>query len=586
MSNLKKSPLLIVLLIGSVSLALLIAQGLSFGPLHTDVEVSLVWIDAYGFQGFMDHYLDFNQRHLLAAPRNALGYTLFGHNMLPYHLILQGSRVLEGAFLAGVVFQLTRRKWLAVAAGLALTFTPIRVAESFQSIGWGIETTLVMLLASTYTYILSLKAEKRGTARWLYWLSFALYAISILNYESGIPWIGVNIVAGWFVLDTVPWQERVRRLILHAIPFLLLGAALAYLVVVVFSPWDRLAPTQFGSYPLRILNWIGASLAFPALLAQTLEIIVHDGYVAWLVVGSVVGGALLWFIGRWMPPEDESEDRFGRDVLRLIVLALVMIACAVLVGASNPTTRYSYQDRITFSRAAGVMLLYVMLLAGAVYLLRRFTANRARLWEGVALVLIGVVVVGPGFAIVQAYRSEGEAAYTEVEHVAEAVLDVRCLFYRPLHIVIVTDPDWVVSRTPDAHDVIIRQAQILIDEAQGDVTIDILKTGNTGYEDDFIPAPGTCELDFASGLCLDADGIRSSRWASPQLVSNEDIVLLHYANDGTMTLLREIDMQDLAGYNIGTSEPGVLTTLRTNESRLALPFDEMPVPLTSSCPGN
>jgi hypothetical protein len=415
MKYLKHFPLVIVLLIGLVALAFLLVQGLSFGPLHTDIEVSLVWIEAYGIDGFMSHYLEFNQRHLLAAPRNALVYAAFGHNMIPYHLILQGSRILEGAFLAGIVYQLVRRKWLAVVAGLALAFTPIRVAESFQSIGWGIETTLALLLLSTYVYILSLKSDHRTTARWLYWGAFAAYAVSILSYEAGIPWMVVNVVAGWFALESVPWRQRARRLAL--------GVFIAFLVVFVFDAWAGLAPTEFGSYPQRVLNWFGTSLAFPALLVQKLQIAIHDGYTVWLIAGSVVSAALLWLAGRWLSLDEDTDTPFTPDAIRLIVLSLLMIACAVLVGSSNPATRYSYQDRITSGRAAGVMLLVVVLLASAFSLLRR-VLSRVRLpWQLVAVVAAGLVIVGPGLAAVLVARTEAEAAYAEVEQVAAAVFE-------------------------------------------------------------------------------------------------------------------------------------------------------------------
>ena len=130
---LRRSPVVLVLLFGLVTIAVLVIRGLNFGPLHTDIEVSLVWIDTYGIWGFIEQYIEFNQRHILAAPRNAFAYWAFGEHMLPYHLIFQTSRVFEGVFLASIVHQLTRRRMLAISAGLALSLTPIRLGALYQT---------------------------------------------------------------------------------------------------------------------------------------------------------------------------------------------------------------------------------------------------------------------------------------------------------------------------------------------------------------------------------------------------------------------------------------------------------------------
>jgi hypothetical protein len=195
----RRSPLFMVALIGTAILFILVIRGLDFGPLHTDVEVLIVWAKAYGFWGFIERFHEFNQRHVLAGPATALVSVLFGHNMFPLNFLIALSRVLEGAFLAGIIAQAFDRKALAVAAGLALTVSPVRLAEFYQSIYWVIETTLVMLLASSYAYVLSLKAEQPYLKwRW-YALSFGLYAVSVLIYEAGSPWIGVNLVLGWYL---------------------------------------------------------------------------------------------------------------------------------------------------------------------------------------------------------------------------------------------------------------------------------------------------------------------------------------------------------------------------------------------------
>ncbi len=584
MTHLRRSPALLVLLFGLVTMTVLVIRGLNFGPLHTDIEVFLVWIDAYGIRGYIDHYLEFNQRHILAAPRNALVYWAFRDSMLPYHLIFQASRVLEGVFMAGIVHQLTRRRLLAVSAGLALSLTPIRLGALYQTISWGIEATLVMLLASTYFYLLSLQSEQPKTRWSLYGASFLCYAVSVFTYESGIPWAGVTALAGWFMLTGIPWQKRAKRIVLESLPFILTGVSVIILVVFVFDPWNDLAPNATDSLPVRVVNLMGSAVTFPDLYLDRLGVALNDGYGVWMLVGVLILGAVsLGVGGRWLQDTARQNDEsFLYDFAKLMLLGIAMLFSSILVGASNPDMRFAYQDRITFGRSAGISLLYVTLIFGAARVLNRGLHVRVLAWQTLAMLLTGLILIGPGFTWVIIYREEAQATYEEIDTIAEAVLDVRCLFYRPLHMVIVTEPDWVGSRFPDAADLVIRQTQRALTAAQGDVTIDILRTGNEGYEDDYLPPAGTCELNFPSGLCLEENGVRSSRWAIVPWVPNEDIVIVKYANDGTMSLLPEITVADLGTYNIATAGPAVL---KTDPERLLLPFDQMPVPLSGHCPG-
>ena len=128
-AGIRRSPTWIVLLIGIVLLLALLARGLNIGPLHTDVIIQRAWFREVGAAGFPQRMFDSNQRHVLYGPWYALMFTLFGENDLAFNLVYLGSRVLEGVFMAGLVYQLTQRRALAVSAGLALMVTLIRVRE-------------------------------------------------------------------------------------------------------------------------------------------------------------------------------------------------------------------------------------------------------------------------------------------------------------------------------------------------------------------------------------------------------------------------------------------------------------------------
>jgi hypothetical protein len=582
LATVRNSPLLIVLIIGSVVLAVLLLRGLDFGPLHTDLEVMTVWAETYNFSEFVEKYHELNQRHLLGGPRNALAIKLFGTNMLPYNTIFAISRVLEGALLAGILYQvLKKHRLFALCAGLALTLSPVRLPQFYQSIYWGIETTLVLTLAAIYAYIMSLQqTQPRLRWRW-YGLSFVLYALAVLSYEANIPWLGVQFLLGWYLLTDLPWRQRFSRLAKEALPFGVLAIVIVFLVLFVFEPWNDLAPSSSNTLPARIIEQLSTAVSFPLLYIDRLRVSVHEGYAGLVVLLALFGGAAIWGVSIWFAQEEEHAESFWSDVGKLLLLAGVMVFAATLVGTSNPDTREAYRNRITFGRSVGIAVMYTTLVFGAAYAVRRVLGTWHIDWRSVGALAMGVGLIGPGFAFMLVYQSIGQSTEAEIDNLKSAVIDVRCLFRRPLYMVIVTEPDWVGARIPDANDWILRETQRALNDAQADVTIDILKAGNAGHEDDFIPVEGTCDLDFASGMCLNEDSVRASRWAMGEIVANEDIVVVYYANDGTLTLAREIDIRDLDDYNIATAGPNILTT---NEERFVLPVDQMPVPLSGHCP--
>src|SRR5258708_4038979 len=134
--TIRRSPTWIVLLIGTALLLLLLARGLNIGPLHTDVIIQRAWFHEVGVAGFPQRMFDSNQRHMLYGPLYALLYAAFGENDLAYNLVYQGSRILEGVFMAGLVFQLTRPRTLPECAGLALLVAGILARGRDHCLHW------------------------------------------------------------------------------------------------------------------------------------------------------------------------------------------------------------------------------------------------------------------------------------------------------------------------------------------------------------------------------------------------------------------------------------------------------------------
>ncbi len=628
---LKRSPALTVLIIGGVLLGILVLRGLDIGPLHTDIIIQRAWFKQVGVAGFPQRMFDSNERHVLYGWVYAGMYAIFGENDLPYHLVYQVSRLLEGVFMAGLVFQLSRRRSLAICAGLALMLTVIRVRELYQEVNWFIEPTLALLVASSYCYVLSLRVSR--WRRLLYTLSVVLYLVSILEYESGIPWIGVNLLIGWLVLNDRPWRARLWQSFRDALPGLLLGAAYTIIVLYGFKPPTTIAPDTIPFAPLRILQQTATLVTFPALLLNTLHLTGSDGYYA--LIGMFAGIAVLAVIvvktplsPSPFPPRKRGErgesrvDQSALEVprpsaagdtphpptpsptrregesemlnnpgspsrtprmasasrgevplfLSLAVLALAMVVSSVIIGTTSKMGD-EITDRITFGRSAGIMLFYVTLIFGLCSLLR------TRWRDMLAVGIVAGFLIGPGFAWMWIYQDYAHESRNEIARMTTAVLQVHRLVYSPVYFVILTDPTWVLSRMNDASDVVVHEVQQNVWSAGGSASIDILKTG--AYPETYENIPGTCtniDQQASAGVCLDSDsiGVHPSRWAFQAIHPYADVVVVHYDDRaGTMAIIPGVRVADLPGYNLTTAGP---QELRTDPARVAVPISGINAP--------
>jgi hypothetical protein len=560
LSLLKRSALATVLIVTSVFLLILLLRGMNFGPLQTDIIIIRAWFDEVGVGGFAKRYFDVNQRHLLVGPIVSAMYTVFGKQDAPYNFILLASRMLQGVFLAGVVFQLTRRWLFAVCAGLILAFSVIRVAELYQEINWFIEPTLCLLLASSYTYLLSFRAS----SHWAVWLwrglSVILYAISVLTYEAGLPWIAVNVYLGWFAREEVPPRKRLWLSLRDALPAILIGGVVGSLVLFVFAPWKTLAPGSSGLLS-RFLQRIASGLNLLSLYWNALSTLLHNGYGLLLLVSVVVSGALLALMARG----ERNESTARKDYRVALGMGLVMFIASLLVGVSSGGIVHAYVDRITFGRIAGVSLIY----AALIFLV--FDYLRIESKQAVAAAIIGVLLVAPGAAWLWAYQDYAQAATAETEHLTDVILQNRAsLGPSPLYLVIVTSPDWSPAHFVDVSDVIVHGVQQNLWRRGGDAIVDILHTGANA--DEYATHPGTCDTlsgEASAGLCLLPDAVHTSRWASGPTHALNEVVIVRYDHvRATLTPLKSIRLDDLIGYNIASAGP---TILETSPTRLVIP---------------
>ncbi len=554
----RESPVLLLFVVALAALAILLLRDLDFGHLQTDVIIMRAWMREVGVEGFTQRYLDVNQRHLLVGPLYTLAYQLFGENNLPYNVIFVGSRLLQGVFLGGIVFELTRRRLLAISAGLALMFTIIRLPELFQGINWYIEPTLTLLLASSYVYLLSLREGRFRAGR--YALAVALYVISSLIYEAGMPWIAVNALLGYLRREGSPSRKRLWLAIRDALLPLGFAVVLALLILFVFEPWSTLQPDVSASLGRRLVDSASTLLTFPLQYVNMALVTLRDGYALPMVLCAVVAAISVWLSGRGSTAVHEDPKR---DYARLWLVALAMFAASLLVGVSSGGISPTYLDRITFGRAAGISLFWVTLVF-AVF-------DVVRIGEKGAAVAVAVIFAGGGFAWMLTYQDYAHAAFREIDRIERGILALRPMIYSPVHFVVVTDDDWVGARFVDASDVIVHEVQQRLWADGADATLDILHTA--AYPEEYATLPGTCDTvsgEYSAGMCFDAETVHTSRWAFGTTHPLEDLVLVRYDDDaGQFSVVDRLTMDELGAYNIVSVGA---TQLQTNPARLAVPL--------------
>src|SRR5437016_4518841 len=202
-----------------------------------------------------------------------LDYLLWGMNPLGYHL----TNLLLHAANAAVFFFVVR--WLlarvlpspsehgyalAVSSGVAaLVFAihPLRV----ESVAWATERRDVLsglfYLVAILLYLRACEGGARG--RGWYWLSVAAFVGALLSKS-----MVVNLPVVLLILDVYPlrrlggavgwWSERARRVYVEKIPFVLLAASAAYVVVLlpvlgIFQSGPQIAADRY-TY-LASLGW-------------------------------------------------------------------------------------------------------------------------------------------------------------------------------------------------------------------------------------------------------------------------------------------------------------------------------------------
>jgi hypothetical protein len=387
------------------------------------------------------------------------------------------------------------------------------------------------------------------------------YAVTVLIYEAGLPWIAIFFILGWLVRENIPLRTRFLYSLRDILLFAVWGVGVAVFVLVILDPWTGLKPYT-SSFIELLLRHLATLVTFPLLYLDDLRLILRDGYGLLLGVFALIGAVIMLGLARVVPRKEISPG--WRDFVNLGLLGAAILLFSVLVGASTQGASTAYLDRMTFGRSAGIAIVYMTALFAAL------EWSGIRWQRQIAVVIIGVLMVGVGFTRFWMLQDYAHYSLAEVERLTTAALKVRPLLASPLHLIVVTEPDWPVSRFADTSDLLIHEVQQNLWQMGGDATLDMLHTG--AYEDVYATFPGTCDtlsgVD-SSGICLNEDVVHSSRWAFGKKHPYADIVLVRYDHRaGEMTLLPAIPLTDLTDYNVTTAGA---TVLQSSVERMLVP---------------
>ena len=264
--------------------------------------------------------LNYDARHPSAAP--FLFWNLFLHlanTLLVFLLVrmLSGGSVRVAAFTAAV-----------------FALHPMHV----ESVAWISERKDVLY---AFFFLLSLMAYWRHlvtSKATLYWLSFFLFACSVLSKPAAIVLPLVMIL-----LDVYAGRKMTLRLLAGKIPFLLVAVAMGVVTLMVQS---EKAIAGLETYPL----WLRPLFASTALVSYLVRFVIpyplsafhpypHAASPGWLVYASplllLIAAALFWRLRR------NRVVLFGG---LFFVVNLVLVLQVVAIGNTLTAERYTYMS--------------------------------------------------------------------------------------------------------------------------------------------------------------------------------------------------------------------------------------------------
>ncbi len=248
--------------------------------------------------------------HLALRPLNiftfALSYVLAPDSFFGWNFLLNLSFVTKATAMAGIVWWLTRQRWLAVVAGLLLMLYPADTMQmSLRAVH--INFAVALTLLACLFVLIATEARTEATRGVLALQAFGFFLTGSLMYEAGLFLAPLPALLWWARYGFV---DGVRRLPGAWVPILFWAAAIvvavAYLLIVGRTPGiyqQSISNSPVSTLSLLASRWpmmftVGAYRAFAhgwfdaarMLLSQ----LAHWPYLVAAGAAVLVSGAI-WF---------------------------------------------------------------------------------------------------------------------------------------------------------------------------------------------------------------------------------------------------------------------------------------------------
>ncbi len=315
----------------------------------------------------------------LTAVVYAAEWRVFGLDPAGWRAVNLAVHLSSVAVLYALVLRTTRRPAIGVVAALIfgvsgahfdtvtyVTALPHVLATCF------VLSSLLAIVCYADPHPRPISPKRRGESRaWMYWLSFALFALAFLSNEGAFVYAPV-IVAAYALFarraDSRGRLSHALRLVLHAAPFVALAAGWLALYQSCRCEQLKFDEYYWGAHVFRnyavYLSW----LAYPAG-----SIPLSPDAMRWMVAGIVaVGGVMM--------------AARGPDLARVAVMGMVLALLPFAPVHIWTASRYSYGAVAFFAPLAAIA-------AYAIYARVR-DAHRLLRAPATALALLSIAAVG------------------------------------------------------------------------------------------------------------------------------------------------------------------------------------------------
>ncbi len=356
--------------------------------------------------------------HLALRPLNiftfALSYVLAPDSFAGWNFILNLGFVAKAVAMAGMVWWLTRHRWLAVTAGLLLMLYPADTMQmSLRAVH--INFAVALTLLACLFVLAATEARTEVTRGVLALLAFAFFLTGSLMYEAGLFLAPLPALLWWARYGAL---DGLRRLPDAWIPIAFWGAAIvvavAYLLIVGRTP---------GIYQQSISNDPGSTLSL--LISR------------WRMMFTV--GAYRVFAHGWFDAARMLMAQLSQWPYLVAAAAAVLVSGAIWfrpaegTAADAPPASTGLGIRLVIAGFAAALAGYLPYLSSLSHIL---ITQRTYIYAsaGASLLVVGLIILVArgsrtlGVVIAAALLSLGLASqWTQYDHYSSLSLRARAI---------------------------------------------------------------------------------------------------------------------------------------------------------------